>query len=229
MAERTLGVFARAPVPGHVKTRLARAIGPRAAATLYRRLGRLVVAATRGSGYRTVVWFTPPGARSVVRAWLDGLGVAGFRLQSGGGLGARLIHAFGRLFAEGDRAVVIIGTDCPGLARRTVARAFAALRSHDLVLGPAKDGGYYLIGLRSPEPGLFRGIPWSTPAVTRATLARARALGLRLLLLDPLRDVDTERDARALGLLESPPKHRSRSRLRAAAGRRIGDSKAAND
>jgi len=147
------------------------------------------------------VWFTPSSARTAVRAWLDGLSVSDFRPQIGGGLGTRLVHAFGRLFGEGDGAVVIIGTDCPGVDRRLVGGAFAALRSHDVVLGPARDGGYYLVGLRAPQPALFRGIPWSTDGVTRATRARASALGLSCLLLAPLRDVDTARDARALGLL----------------------------
>jgi len=208
MPERSLAVFARAPVVGRVKTRLAREIGAREAAALYQRLGRRVVAASVGPGYRTIVWFTPSTARTAVRVWLEGLGVSDFRAQTDGGLGTRLVHAFGRLFGEGDGAVVVIGTDCPGVDRRRVAAAFAALRSYDVVLGPARDGGYYLVGLRAPEPALFRAIPWSTHDVTRATRARAGALGLSCRLLAPLRDVDTAGDARALGLLghhQRPP------------------------
>ncbi len=201
MPERTLGVFAKAPVTGRVKTRLGAEIGAGKAAALYRRLGRQVVAASVGRGYRTVVWFAPPAAGGVVRHWLDGLGVSAFRAQSGRALGTRLAHAFARSFADGDGAVVIIGTDCPGLDRHIIAQAFAALRAHDVVLGPAWDGGYYLIGLRSLEPALFRGIPWSTPGVAHATRTRARDLGLSCRLLAPLRDVDTARDARVLGLL----------------------------
>ncbi len=201
MPERTLGIFAKAPVAGRVKTRLAAEIGSQAAAALYRRVGREVVAASVGRDHRTIVWFSPPAAGAAVHAWLDGLGVWSFRAQPPGALGTRLAHAFARSFAEGDGAVVIVGTDCPGLGRRAVAQAFAALRTHDLVLGPARDGGYYLIGLRALEPALFRGIPWSTGDVTRATRARARALGLTCRLLAPLRDVDTARDARVLGLL----------------------------
>jgi len=201
MPERTLGVFAKAPVTGRVKTRLGAEIGAGKAAALYRRLGREVVAASVGRGYRTVVWFAPPTAGGAVRHWLDGLGVSAFRAQSGRALGTRLAHAFARSFADGDGAVVIIGTDCPGLDRHVIAQAFATLRAHDVVLGPAWDGGYYLIGLRSPEPALFRGIPWSTPGVAHTTRARARDLGLSCRLLAPLRDVDTARDARVLGLL----------------------------
>lgn len=210
MSPSVLGVFAKAPVPGRVKTRLAQEIGPAAAAALYRRLGRQVVAAVVGSGYRTFVWFTPPDGRDAVRAWLDGLGAAGFFPQAGGHLGTRLVHAFGRSFAAGDGAVVIIGTDAPGVNRRIVAAAFRALRAHDLVLGPSLDGGYYLIGLTAPQPALFRAIPWSTRHVLRATEARARALGLSVRLLTPLRDVDTAGDAHTLGLLTDARRSRTR-------------------
>ena len=208
-----LGVFAKAPVSGRVKTRLAQDIGPGAATAMYRRLGRQIVSAAVGRGYRTIVWFTPPGSRDAVRAWLDGLGVAGFSPQAGGNLGTRLAHAFGRSFAAGDGAVVIIGTDAPGVNRHIVAAAFRALRAHDLVLGPSLDGGYYLIGLSAPQPGLFRAIPWSTQDVLSTTQDRAQALGLSVRLLAPLRDVDNARDACALGLLRA---------TRAAQNRRPG-------
>lgn len=202
MIARSLGVFAKAPIPGQVKTRLAREIGPSAAAALYRRLGRQIVSAAVGPGYHTVVWFTPPSRQAVVRDWLDGLGVTAFCPQAGGTLGTRLVHAFGRAFAAGDSAVVMIGTDAPGVNRHTVAEAFRALRACDLVLGPSLDGGYYLIGLKTPQPALFRAIPWSTAGVLRATEARAREQGLSHRLLTPLRDVDRAGDAMALGLLQ---------------------------
>ena len=206
MSPGVLGVFAKAPVPGRVKTRLARDIGPVAAAAVYRRLGRQVVTAAVASGYRTIVWFTPPSGCDAVRVWLDGVGAAAFCPQTGGNLGARLVHAFGHSFAAGDGAVVIIGTDAPGVNRHIVAAAFRTLRVHDLVLGPSLDGGYYLVGLTAPQPALFRAIPWSTKDVLRATEARARALGLSFRLLTPLRDVDRVQDARALGLLSDVPR-----------------------
>jgi rSAM/selenodomain-associated transferase 1 len=196
----SLGIFAKAPVVGRVKTRLARDIGPAAAMAVYRRIGRRVVAATAAPGYRTTVWFTPPSGRNAVRTWLDGLGAAAFYPQAGGNLGTRLAHAFGRSFADGYGTVVIIGTDTPAVNRHIVTTAFRALRAHDLVLGPSSDGGYYLIGLSAAHPGLFRSIPWSTTDVLRATEARAQALGLNFRLLAPLRDVDDVADARALGL-----------------------------
>jgi uncharacterized protein len=198
---QALGIFVKAPIPGRVKTRLAGELGPRGAAEVYRRMGRQVVTATVGRGYRTTVWFTPRSKGLLVREWLDSVDMVAFRPQVGTGLGARLSAAFAREFRAGARRVVMIGSDCPGVDRAVVREAFRALAKRDLVLGPAVDGGYYLIGLAAPAPGLFRGIAWSTEAVAGQTLARAAALGLSYQALSPLRDVDTARDAQAWGLL----------------------------
>jgi rSAM/selenodomain-associated transferase 1 len=201
-----IGIFAKAPISGHVKTRLAATIGPAAAAALYRGLGRKVVATAAGAaaGDAAVVWYTPLGKRAAVEEWLDGIPGVRMEAQPPGDLGRRLRYAFARHFGEGARRVVIIGTDCPGITPRILAQAFAALRTADLVLGPATDGGYYLIGLRAPRPHLFRRMAWSTNQVFRATVERARALGCSCRVLRPLRDVDTVADARALGLLKVP-------------------------
>jgi len=199
---KALGVFATAPIPGRVKARLAVDVGPSTAAEVYWRVGRKVVAATVGSGYRTTVWFTPPTEASFVREWLDGLGRVELRPQVSGTLGARLAAAFASHFADGARRVVLTGSDSPGVDRRLVAEAFNALGAYDVVLGPAVDGGYYLIGLVAPQPALFRAIPWGTAAVLAQTRARIAESGMRLRLLKPLRDVDTARDARALGFLK---------------------------
>lgn len=198
---QALGIFVKAPIPGRVKTRLAAELGPRGAAEVYRRLGRQVVTATVGPGYRTTVWFTPRREMRLVQEWLDSVDMVAFRPQVGTGLGARLSAAFTHEFRAGARRVVMIGSDCPGVDGPVVREAFGALSDSDLVLGPAVDGGYYLIGLSAPAPGLFRGIAWSTEAVTSQTLARASALRLSHQALPPLRDVDTARDARAWGLL----------------------------
>lgn len=200
---RALGIFTKAPIPGRVKTRLAEDIGPSAAAEIYWQIGRKVVVATAGAGPRTTVWFTPAREGTFVREWLNGVGRLEFRPQVRGNLGVRLASAFARHFAKGATRAVIIGTDCPGVNRRLVLEAFTALRAYDMVLGPAVDGGYYLLGLREPQPALFRGIPWSTGAVAAQTRARAQGLGLSCYLLRPLRDVDTAQDARSLGFLNS--------------------------
>ncbi|MGH7547611.1 MAG: TIGR04282 family arsenosugar biosynthesis glycosyltransferase [Gemmatimonadales bacterium] len=196
-----VAVFVKAPVAGRVKTRLAAEIGVHDAAELYRRLGRQVVAACVGRGHDTVVWFAPGGAHRAVRDWLKGLSIAAFQAQVSGALGTRLAAPFRQHFREGARRVIVIGSDCPGVDARLVSQAVAAIDQHDLVIGPANDGGYYLIGLRAPVPQLFRGIAWSTEAVLEQTLARARQLELSAALLPTLRDVDTASDARAVGIL----------------------------
>jgi rSAM/selenodomain-associated transferase 1 len=196
-----LGVFVKAPTPGQVKTRLAAELGAARAAEVYRLMGRGVVSACVSPEYDTVVWFAPADARQAVRDWLQGLGVAAFRAQAPGALGARMAAAFLRHFREKAHRVILIGSDCPEVDSRLVSRARAELDQHDVVVGPAHDGGYYLIGLQRAAPRLFRGIAWSTEAVLEQTMARAREMGLRSALLPTLRDVDTASDARAMDML----------------------------
>lgn len=198
---RALGIFVEAPIPGRVKLRLADDIGPSGAAEVSGRLGRQVVAATVASGQRTTVWFTPAAEAAFVREWLEGAGRVRLRPQVGASLGERLTHVFAREFADGGRRVVIIGTDCPGVDRRLVAEAFTALAGYDVVLGPASDGGCYLVGLTAPRAALFRGVAGPASAVSQRTLVQARALGLSCRVLRPLRAVVTAGDARVLGLL----------------------------
>lgn len=202
MPADVLVVFVKAPEPGCAKTRLAAAIGPDRAATLYRRMGRGVVEhCVAPERYRTIAWFTPAGVEAAVRTWLGGCGADGFRCQPEGGLGARLSGAFDRHFTEGAQRVVIIGSDCPGVGARLVRRAFQALARADLVIGPALDGGFYLLGLNAPAPGLFRDVQWSTGGVYGQVLENAARLRLSSAVLHELRDVDTLEDALALGLL----------------------------
>jgi rSAM/selenodomain-associated transferase 1 len=192
IAGRRLLVFAKQPVPGKVKTRLAEALGPEEAAGIYQTLGRSVVDQVRVGPFRTVVYFDPPTAMEDVTAWLGSEGLE-FRPQAQGDLGDRLDAAFREALGEAETAVVI-GTDAPGIDAQGVERAFRQLEEADVVVGPAADGGYYLMGLRSPTPGLFQKIPWSTSDVLSATLDRARRLGLDVAILPALEDVDTLED-----------------------------------
>jgi hypothetical protein len=116
--------------------------------------------------------------------------------QSGDDLGARMVDAFARAFARGARRVAIVGTDVPGVSSETVDEALTALDTADVVIGPAQDGGYYLLALRVPRPELFTGIAWSTPTVCGETLLRAAAFALAVRRLPSRRDIDTLEDLR---------------------------------
>ena len=188
----TLLVFAKAPRPGTVKTRLARAVGEERAAAVYRRMGRLIVANVHRAPARVVVCYDPPDGEAEIRHWL-GPPPPRCWPQGDGDLGARMSRMVERAFTDADR-VVVIGTDTPAVDAGTVARAVEALGTADVVIGPARDGGYYLIGLGRPHPDLFAGIPWSTDSVLAATLTRAARLGLSVTWLEVESDVDTADD-----------------------------------
>jgi rSAM/selenodomain-associated transferase 1 len=192
-----------------VKTRLAATIGPEAAAELYRALVEHVLEATtpRPGDYERLVFFDPPGALEEMRAWLPGVRLLP---QGSGDLGERMADAFARAFARGARRVAIVGTDVPGVTRETILAALSALDAADVALGPAEDGGYWLLALREPRPELFAGIAWSTETVAAETRSRAAASRLWLRELPALRDLDTHDDLRGLwphleGLLEVRP------------------------
>jgi rSAM/selenodomain-associated transferase 1 len=197
MGPKRLLVFVKAPRPGAVKTRLARSVGEAVAAEIYRRITERVLEETRDASGRwaRVVCFDPPGARAELAAWLGA--DCALLPQQGTDLGKRMQHGFEAAFASGARRVVLAGSDIPGLSRALVVEAFAALEAHDVVLGPALDGGYYLIGLREQQAGLFDGMRWSQPDVFRDTLDRAAAAGLSVHRLPELRDIDSLEDVRA--------------------------------
>ncbi|HEY6947277.1 MAG TPA: TIGR04282 family arsenosugar biosynthesis glycosyltransferase [Gemmatimonadales bacterium] len=193
---RSLVVFARAPELGRVKTRLAREIGEAAALEAYRELGKAVLGAVgRLGACDLVVAFTPADREASVRAWLGP--APRYEPQLEGDLGARMLGAVAGRFAAGAAKVLLIGTDCPGLNPELLETAFARLDRADTVLGPAADGGYYLVGMKRPIPELFEGIPWSGPTTLSATLARAAAAGVSVALLDERRDIDTAADWRS--------------------------------
>ena len=187
-SESRLIVFVRAPRAGAVKTRLAQKIGADAACDAYRKLVHAVLIGIESIS-DVQLRYSPDDAESEVQPWLR----RSWSLapQGTGDLGERLTRAFADSFASGARRVVIIGSDCPWLSDGDIQEAWNHLETHDLVLGPAHDGGYWLVGLREPKPEVFNGISWSTETVLNQTLEHARAGGLRFRLLRELRDVDT--------------------------------------
>ncbi len=193
-------VFVRPPVAGRVKTRLAATEGPDEALRLERLLAERVVEALRAAAQAGVAdWglcVDAPDDRhpavAAVERWLPGARHA--FAQGPGDLGARLARAAERGFAGGAPAVALVGSDVVGLTVEGLRAAFAALAGAAAALAPAPDGGYALLALASPQPALFQGVPWSTPAVAAVARERARSAGLRLAELAPLRDVDVAAD-----------------------------------
>ena len=186
-------VFVKAPSPGLVKTRLLSALSGEEAAALYRTLVRDTLEALAAvPNLHCVVAYAPDPAFPDL-AWL---GEYPMVRQEGGTLGARLQHAFAWAFAQGAARVLAIGSDAPALSPEWLRGACEALARVDVVIGPTRDGGYQLIGLRRPHPELFTDMPWSTPHLCARTRERAARLGLRAHCLEPVEDVDTPDDLR---------------------------------
>ncbi len=185
-------VMARRPEAGRVKTRLAAAVGDRAALAFYRAVLRRTLARVgRGGRWSTVIAATPAGAADSPGPWTRGLPVIP---QAGGDLGERMRAAIDAMPAG---PVVVVGSDIPDLRRGHVARAFRLLRTHDAVFGPADDGGYWLVGVAPSLRGapLFGPVRWSTPHALADT-ARGLPAGARAARLEVLPDIDTADDLR---------------------------------
>jgi hypothetical protein len=188
-------IFTRYPEPGKTKTRLIPLLGAEGAATLQRQMTEQKLAEVnqlQAFYPLSVEVHFAGGNEQLMQEWLGSSLV--YRRQSEGDLGDRMASAFQASFAAGMTAGVLIGSDCPDLNASLMAEAFQLLRQHDLVLGPALDGGYYLIGLRRLIPELFTGIPWSTAEVLQQTITIAKRLGLAVAKLPLLSDVDRPED-----------------------------------
>ena len=180
----SISILAKAPIPGFAKTRLIPDIGAHAAAVLQERVTAHTVATAREAGLgRITLW----GAPDITHRSFRDLGVD-LKRQPEGDLGTRMLVTFS------DRPTLVIGTDCPALTPAHLRNAAAALAAHDVVLIPAEDGGYVLIGARRPHPGLFEAMTWSVPSVLAETRTRIAALGLSAAELPTMWDVDSEDD-----------------------------------
>ena len=218
-----VAIMAKAPRPGAVKTRLCPPLTPRAAAALARGFLRDRIAQVRGlRGVTPVIAYAPASERDLFERLAPHVTLMP---QQDGDLGARMRSALATLLASGHRAALAIGTDTPTLPTRVLQQAVDLIASAevDVVLGPAEDGGYTLIGVRADHPTLFDAVPWSTAEVLAITLRRARAAGLRAACVNRCFDVDTPDDLTRLraALTESPHLAPLTSRFftREAAGR----------
>lgn len=197
LGNRRVIVFTRYPEPGKTKTRLIPELGPQGAADLQHDMTEHMVDAVSSCASASVEIHYSGGTEEAMTRWLGE--EATFREQGEGDLGDRMAGAFSDAFAEGVEHAAIIGIDCPDVTARIVDAALDRLRDCDLVLGPATDGGYYLIAVRAAArdramPALFETMEWGTDRVLEETTRRAKRANLRVALLAPLDDVDRPED-----------------------------------
>jgi len=188
-------IFTRYPEPGKTKTRLIPALGTLGAADLQRQMTEHTISQVKelqkASAISVEVRFAG-GDTQLMQDWL-GFGLV-YQPQGEGDLGDRITQSLLNAFESGAEKVIIIGTDCPGVNAQILATAFEQLHAFDLVLGPAIDGGYYLIGLQQPIPELFANIEWGTAQVFQKTVDIAEVLNLSNVYLPTLADVDRPED-----------------------------------
>ena len=190
--DRVLGVFAKQPVPGRVKTRLATVIGAGPAARLYRAFLQDFLPRLHTIRARRVLAYSERDEK----AYFESLVHGDFQLvrQASGDLGDRMSQFFRQEFERGAKRVVLVGTDTPDLPLPYVERAFSELAKCDVVLGPCDDGGYYLVAKRRMVSEMFQGIMWGGTAVFRQTVERISRTDVRLAVLSRWSDVDTVGD-----------------------------------
>jgi hypothetical protein len=193
--EKLLVIVAKEPLPGKVKTRLFPKFSPEVAADLYRCfLHDRIQEVSTLNGVDRAIAYTPEDARETFTT----LALDDFELfaQQGKHLGERLNNIFLEKLSQGYKAVSIVDSDSPDLPKSLIKESFELLLSKqaDIVFGPCYDGGYYLVGMRKPNPELFRNIPWSTENVLSVTLEKARKMGLNVKLLSTWNDLDTFED-----------------------------------
>lgn len=193
-------ILAKAPIPGEVKTRMCPPLTPDEAASLHGSLVMDAVENTRSLRGFDIFLACSPGRDHLFFQTLAARHRLHLEDQVGEDLGQRMDHAVTTVLNRGYRSVLLVGTDIPHLSARTYTHAREALQANDVVLGPTRDGGYYLVGMKKSMPELFADISWSTDRVLTQSLARAEQLGLGVALLDPKRDIDTVNDLREVVL-----------------------------
>jgi rSAM/selenodomain-associated transferase 1 len=198
MRDRCILFFVKAPEPGRVKTRLARLMGDEQAARLYRMFVLDMLDELDKVEARLVVCHDPGNDPDLFRQWLGSR--REYMAQEGFDLGERMENAMVAAYDRGCSRVLVVGSDLPDLTARVIEQAFQVQETHDAVLGPATDGGYYLIGMErgSFQPRVFRGVSWSMPDVFSTTLRLFQEVGSRVALLPRWRDVDCPSDLESL-------------------------------
>ena len=199
MTQYALMIFTRYPEPGKTKTRLIPALGAERAAQLQKKMTENTLKQVKQLSQQLTVAVEIhfSGAKEAqMRTWLGEDNI--YCEQVAGDLGARLLYSFQQAFVNGNNRVVAIGIDCPRLDTKTLLQAFNALEKSAIAIGPALDGGYYLIGLNQMVPELFQNIPWGSSDVLAKTLKIAQNMNLSLSQLPLLNDIDLPQDLETL-------------------------------
>ncbi len=196
--KEALLIFAKNAEAGKVKTRLAATMGDETALAIYNQL--LLHTASQTQALRVDKFLFYSNYIDDGDVW--NRNCYHKEVQQGNDLGERMKNAFTFLFPKGYDKAVIIGTDCPGLSEEIISNAFDHLNSHDVVIGPAEDGGYYLLGMTQPYTTLFENIRWSTDTVLEKTIGKCESLHLSYQLLPLLNDIDEEKDLESFKLLK---------------------------
>lgn len=191
MKKEKLLIFVKNEEAGKTKTRLAASVGDKKALQVYQKLLKWTFEQTRNLEVDKEVWYS----RFIPLNDIWEKGEYRKQLQAGDNLGERMSGAFKKSFRNNEsQKIVIIGSDCAELTSEIIRQAFEELDNHEFVIGPAEDGGYYLLGMRSYYPEVFEEIEWSTGSVFQRTTERIRGIGGELKVLKELNDVDTIED-----------------------------------
>lgn len=202
MNHQYLIIFTRYPEPGKTKTRLIPALGQEGAANLQRQMTEQTLAKVKQLFDFISLSFEirfVGGNYQLMKNWLGS--DLKYQEQGTGNLGDRMAKAFKQAFNNGSKSVIIIGIDCPSLSPEIIVKAFEKLDQYDVVIGPARDGGYYLIGLSKFIPELFQGINWGSAEVLEKTVAIAQNFNLIISYLPQLSDIDRPEDLNSLSNL----------------------------
>jgi len=188
--QESLILFVKYPEEGKVKSRLGKTIGFERATKIYTQLAEHSFnEAKKLSKISRYLFFANEKNRNKITNWV-GLGFS-YYPQSDGDLGTKMKSAFYKVIAKGSNKTLIIGSDLPDISKSLISKGFRDLDRNDIVIGPSKDGGYYLLGMKKFYPELFSGIDWSTEQVLEQTLEKANSLNLSVSLLKELNDIDT--------------------------------------
>tara|TARA_R110002124_G_scaffold270742_1_gene439429 strand:+ start:975 stop:1574 length:600 start_codon:yes stop_codon:yes gene_type:complete len=190
VSQKRIIVFVKNAIPGKVKTRLAKTIGDKEALEVYLKLLEITKTEVLKTEADKEVWY----AWEVGQDDIWSKDQFNKRVQIEGNLGAKMKNAFKTSFEEGVDKIVLIGSDCPTLTSDILEEAFDELENNEVVFGPSKDGGYYLIGMNSYKPEVLEGIAWSTGKVMSQTEKRASKHNIKLAKLRVLNDIDNEKD-----------------------------------